>query len=425
MAKNYGEEIASYDLSSDLVYCALKHCHEPQVEIRNIETDTDIAILRRSFSGVCSLAYSHDSTLLASGHEDGTVILWHLSLSESVGAVERIRLSPNSKFIAVASANVLSTSMGIWSAESGRRLYTMNETVPDDPLINFSPDSELVAAVGSMKAPVLVWKVKTGICIRKISIQVPELNWFYKTAISMDNSRIAVILQGVVSIWCIVSGEYLCWTDWPKGLHTSFFSFSKDLELLATRCDGNSLQVWHVQSRQYIQKLRNKHSRSLREAQFSHDSSIISAVDLHDRLLIWRIGTGECIYNGGTTDLFVPGCLEPSTSQILVEAGILTRNGATCTSSSIYRFLSSQRGCEYGYGISRDSQWVTCNGSKFLLLPAQAHPEYFTVSRSTVLIVTEARTWFLLRFHGSVDSWERGLERLSLAEDRIEDTPPS
>lgn len=411
MVENYDEEIASYDLSSNLAYCALKHHNAQQVEIRNVEKNTNIRILWRSFGEVWSLAFSHDFTLFASGHEDGTVILWHLNLSKSVDTVESICLSPNAKFIAMASAEGLSPVMSIWSAESGRRLYTMEETVPYRTLISFSPNSELVAAVGFFETPIHVWKVNSGICIRKISIPAHKFATFSAPAISIDGSRVAVMMmEKAVSIWCIKSGECLWWTERPPHLHSSPLAFSQDLQLLAIKFDRTVLQVLHIESGQWMQKLYEKRDRSLQAAQFSHDASIISAVASDDSLLVWRIGSGECIYDGKTTALFVPRSLEPSASQILVEAGILTRNGTPCSSSSLQRFVSSEWGCIYGYGISRDPKWVTWNGNKFFLLPAQARPASFEVSQSTVLIETEARSWVLLRFHGNIDAWERKLE---------------
>ena len=54
------------------------NCNITQIKLWNVETKTEIVGLNWNNGVVISVAFNHNGTLLASGLNDNTIILWNL-----------------------------------------------------------------------------------------------------------------------------------------------------------------------------------------------------------------------------------------------------------------------------------------------------------------------------------------------------------
>ncbi|RYP77860.1 hypothetical protein DL771_000957 [Monosporascus sp. 5C6A] len=130
--------------------------------------DTATGQLRQTFEGhqndVTSVAFSHDSKLLASGSDDNTVRVWDTAtgqlrqtLEGHQNAVNSIAFSHDSKLLASGSDD---NTVRIWDTATGQ----LQQTFGGQPYINsiaFSHDSKLLAS-GSNDKTVRLWDTVTG-----------------------------------------------------------------------------------------------------------------------------------------------------------------------------------------------------------------------------------------------------------------------
>lgn len=393
--------------SPDSRYIALGF-GDDRVEVWSIEGGVCVHELYHSTDIVRCAAFSKDSTYLVSGSENHEVIISHLDSTEystppeeERKSVDTINLSPDAKIVATASSSPLMISL--WNAETGELLHNLYRRSYIMPRMVFSANSKLVAAFDTIIASadnssIQIWQVDTGDCIQTIKTGMNPGTLVFKVIFSQDTSQIVVTSEdGLVAAWSISSGQCLYFSGIPA-FTTSLTSFSQDMQLLATRIGCDTITVWHVESQQCMCSLRIDFLHDgVDFIEFSPDASLIAAAGNHS-LLLWRVDTSECIYQGNLNSLFVPPSLEAGVSQALSNAGIAVRDGALGIASSLFKYGMSLCGWKYGYGISKNGSWVTWNGKEYLWLPPVVRPITFIVSGSTVIIHTQSKTTVIMKF---------------------------
>jgi WD40 repeat protein len=128
---------------------------EGQVIVWDSQTGRQILKEATSIYGSLDVAFSPDGQKLATADDDGTVRVWGLdepygerllfTLSGHGAAVRNVAFSPDGRFIASGSANLIR----IWDAETGESLYSLpghSRVVTD---IEFSPDNMHLASTGA------------------------------------------------------------------------------------------------------------------------------------------------------------------------------------------------------------------------------------------------------------------------------------
>jgi len=118
---------------------------------------------------VQEIAFSHDSTLLASASDDNTVRIWGTETGECLQTlkghtnwVRNVAFSHDSTLLASASDD---TTVRVWDAKTGECLHTLNGHNSYVNLVAFSHDSMLLASA-SHDEMVRIWDTRSRRCLR-------------------------------------------------------------------------------------------------------------------------------------------------------------------------------------------------------------------------------------------------------------------
>jgi WD40 repeat protein len=161
-------------------------------------------------STVRSVAFSHDSTQLASASDDNTVKTWdasngaYLQIFEGhSGYVLSVAYSHDSARLASASDD---NTVKIWDASSGMCLQTLEGHSNTVWSVAFSHDSTQLASA-SWDKTVKIWDASSGVCLQTLE---GHSDWVRSVAFSHDSTQLASASNDrTVRIWDASSGACL------------------------------------------------------------------------------------------------------------------------------------------------------------------------------------------------------------------------
>jgi WD40 repeat protein/tetratricopeptide (TPR) repeat protein len=166
-------------------------------------------------TGYCmSLVFSMDGTLLASGSQDGTALIWSTatwkpvhSLRNSVAAepqatlflrrgFSNVAFSPDGKTLALASRE---GSVQLWDAAAGKLLTVLKGHSSAATAIVFSPDGRTLVS-GGMDQTVRLWNVETRRELMQLDRGSIQLGNLFTLAFSADGKQL-LVGGGRAAVW--------------------------------------------------------------------------------------------------------------------------------------------------------------------------------------------------------------------------------
>ncbi|KAF2174705.1 beta transducin-like protein HET-D2Y [Zopfia rhizophila CBS 207.26] len=243
---------------------------------------------------VWSVTFSRDSTRLASVSDDKTVMIWDASSGECLQTLEGHRRRVRSVAFSHDSTRLASASddktVKIWDASSGECLQTLKGHRGSVLSVAFSHDSIRLASASDDKT-VKIWDASSGEYLQTLE---GHRGWVRSVAFSHDSTRLAsASIDRKVKIWDASSGECL---HTLKGHRGSVWSvaFSHDSTRLASASDDRKVKIWDANSDECLQTLEGHRGRVLSVA-FSHDSTRLASASDDWTVKIWDASSGECL----------------------------------------------------------------------------------------------------------------------------------
>ena len=279
-----------------------------------------------------SVAFSPDSTTLATGTWEGTIHLWDIdtgerfdTLREGEKLVTNLVFSPDGYTLASGSDDA---TILLWDVPTGTHLNTLRGHKRFIRDIAFSPDGKTVAST-SADYTVILWNIASGIARHTISVPAGKI------VFSPDSTTLATG-GGKILLWDVDTGQLR--KTFLDNLFTVYdLAFSPDGTLLATSTSEGAesqikLRLWDVDTGQLRKTLaapENKLWVSYRSVAFSPDGAILATGvrrgTVHSSLLhtlrLWDVDTGQHLYTlTGYTGLIEGVAFSPDGTTLVGEA---------------------------------------------------------------------------------------------------------
>ena len=257
--------------------------------------DTATGNIVQTFTGhdytVNSVAFSPDGRMLLSGSYDQTVRLWDVATGKEIrqfddpGDVTSVAFSPDGK---TAVSSGYDGRLILWNVADGREIAQFREE--GEPLYSavFSPDGRSIL-VASADKKLRLWDVASEQLIRTFAGHTDEVNTAAfspdgKTIISGSDDR-------TLRLWDVSSGAQLGRFIGHDNLILAV-AFSPDGRTAASSSGDQTIRLWDVAMRQELRRFEG-HQGGVDSVAFSPDGRSIISGSYDHTVRLWDVAPGQ------------------------------------------------------------------------------------------------------------------------------------
>jgi WD40 repeat protein len=222
------------------------------VRLWNVQTGSEIRVLRGHRLPVNLVSFSPDGQRLASASNDGTVRIWEVGTGRELQKLEHGRgvkalaFNPEGTLLATAceflDRECKNRSITIWKPTTGemvRQIAASDNSIED---LAFSPDGQMLASAG-FEAPIRLWEASSGKELRHFDVK--NRTYPHSVSFSHDGSRLAVQDWSVVHVLDARTFQEMKSLERPAG---SRIVFSPNSPALASSGANPLVVVWDTNS---------------------------------------------------------------------------------------------------------------------------------------------------------------------------------
>jgi len=277
-----------------------------EIKLWDVPSGQERASLRGHASPVFSVAFAPHASMLASGGEDMSVILWdsagteQLTLTGHTGEVNSVAFAADGGMLISGGDD---HTIRVRDIATGRELTVLRNHTGPVKTVAFSPDGRLFAS-GSGDRTVKLWDAQTRQELgtlkgHKYTLRVVAFSPDGRTLAtgSGDFGKQAAPLPGEVKLWDVASRREQTLAGHTDIVRTA--AYSPDGRTLATGADDKKVKLWNVDTGQEVFTVENL-PYSVRSAAFSADGRTLAIAcggvwDAHEpgQIMLWDVATRQ------------------------------------------------------------------------------------------------------------------------------------
>ena len=262
-----------------------------------------IRTLTGHVASVRSVAISPDSQTIASGSDDNTIKVWHLTSGNLIHTLTwqsgvfqlhreatwftSVAISPDGQTLA---SGCLDKSLKLWNWNSGKLIRNLKGHSDSVNAIAISGNGQTLVS-GSRDNTIKVWNLTTG---QQISTLRGHANSVLAVAIAPDGKTLASgSRDNTIKLWNLLDGKLLrTFTGHLDQVRA--VAFSPDGSTLASASNDRTIQLLHLGSGTIIRTF-NGHSDFVTSVAISPNASTLISASSDKTIKLWHLESGQLI----------------------------------------------------------------------------------------------------------------------------------
>jgi eukaryotic-like serine/threonine-protein kinase len=301
------------------------------ISLWDAATGKKLSLLKGHQDSIRELKFSQDGTHVASKSYDDTIKIWDASSSKELftrkkldserllATLESVAFSPDSSLIAVGGADHTIVLLDAQTGETQRSFHSKHGMTVKS--VKFNPAGNRIAAIyeqdfgsnyfDSIHDSIKLWDVVTG--EELMTLHDADSSEIEAMSFSPDGSRIVACTDNDVQLWDAATGERL---RIFKG-HTANVAgvtFNPDGTRIATGSSDHTVRLWDTETGEELLTLR-AHTSGVSSVTFSPDGTRLASIG-DDSVRIWDATPSDLCVLVGHTNTVIDVIISPDGSRI-------------------------------------------------------------------------------------------------------------